>query len=224
MKEAEISQRERQIAGSRFHRANRAIIAGEVKGIKNGRGDILEIGCGHGDVTREYIAPNCASVIATDIVDNFRLGGPGNITFRIEDAMSLSFPDESLDGVVSLEVIEHVKDDVGYVRESLRVLKKGGTLLFTTPNRLRLSSVVRYLVGRPLRFPHSYGHDAVLGDILHLREYSLSDLRTLTGKFGVASAKVTGVWLGVPSLNLGIAEPPKCLQRFAFNWHVKMVK
>jgi len=142
----------------------------------------------------------------------------------LEDASRLSFADESFDGVISIQVIEHVEDDVGFIRESLRVLKRGGTLFYTTPNRLRLSSIMRYLVGRPLKFPHLYAHDAVLGDILHLREYSLLDMKKLVGNFSVSSVEIKGIWLGIPSLNVGIAEPPKCLERYAFNWHVRMVK
>jgi ubiquinone/menaquinone biosynthesis C-methylase UbiE len=220
-----VLQREKEIAASKFHRADRRIVAEVVKTINNRQGRILEIGCGHGDVTREYIAPHCASVVATDIVDHFRKEAAcDNISFQLEDALKLSFADESFDGVISIQVIEHVEDDVGFIRESLRVLKRGGTLFYTTPNRLRLSSIMRYLVGRPLRFPHLYAHDAVLADILHLREYSLLDMQKFVANFPVSSVEIRGIWLGIPSFNLGIAEPPKCLQRYAFNWHVRMVK
>lgn len=225
MGEMEVWRREKELARSRFHRADREIIAEVVKTIRNGQGRILEIGCGHGDVTREYIALNCASVVGTDIVDHFRAeGASNNIRFQLEDALRLSFPEESFDGVISIQVIEHVEDDNRFVRESMRVLKKGGTLFFTTPNRLRLSSIMRYLIGKPLRFPHSYGRDAVLGDILHLREYSYEDLRELVAKFSVNSVEIRGIWFGIPSLKVGLTKPPKFLQRYAFNWHVRMVK
>lgn len=222
--EEKILQRERDIARSRFHRANRAMIAEVVKTIGNGEGRILEIGCGHGDITRSYIAPYCGSVVATDIVDRFRADRVGNVSFQVEDALKLSFPDESFDGVISVEVIEHIEDDIAFVRESLRVLKSGGTLLITTPNRLRLSSIVRYLVGRPLRFPHLYAHDAVLGEILHVREYSLLDMQKIIANFPISSVEIDGIWFGIPSLGIGIARPPRLLQRYAFNWHVRVVK
>lgn len=219
-----VLQRERELAGSRFHRTNRAMIAEVVRTIGNGKGRILEIGCGHGDITRGYIAPHCASVLATDIVDRFRTEGADNITFQVEDALHLSFPDGSFDGVVSVDVIEHVDDDERFVRESIRVLKPGGTLFFTTPNRLRLSSVMRYLVGRPLRFPHVYYRDTVLGDIVHVREYSLLDMRDFVARFAISSAEIRGVWFGIPSLRVGIAKPPRFLERSAFSWHVRMTK
>jgi SAM-dependent methyltransferase len=221
-----VLERERAIAESKFHHANRTIIAEVVKSIRNGQGQILEIGCGHGDVTRDYLAPNCARVIATDVVDRgFGVErAPANVSFRLEDALSLSFPDETFDGVFSVDVIEHVPDDGRFVEEGLRVLKKGGTLFFTTPNRLRVTALARYLIGKPLRFPHVYATDPVLGDITHLREYSLTDLRRLLAGFKVSWVEIKGVWFGVPALQIGIARPGPCLWRHAFIWHVRIVK
>lgn len=225
IRERQIRERDNLIRKSKFHRANRRIIAEVVKKISGGQGKILEIGCGHGDITREYIAPNCASVIATDIVKRF-LGEEisSNIKFQLEDALSLSFPDETFDGVIAVEVIEHVEDDVRFIEESLRVLRKGGTLFFTTPNRLRLSSVMRCLIGKPIKYPHCYGHDPAIGDVLHLREYSLSELREFLKKFPTESVDVKGIWFGIPAFQIGITHPPKFLQRYAFTWHVKIIK
>lgn len=221
----QITKRERRLACDKFHRVNRRIIAEVVKGINNGQGKILDIGCGHGDITREYIAPNCALVIATDIVKRF-VGEEisNNIRFQLEDALNLSFPNETFDGVISVDVIEHVEDDVRFIEEGIRVLKKGGTLFFTTPNRLRLSSVIRYLIAKPIKFPHCYARDTVLGDILHLREYSLADLREFLKGFCVDLVEIRGIWFGIPAFQIGILHPSKFLERWSFSWHVKMIK
>lgn len=164
-------------------------------------------------------------MIATDVTKRF-IGEEisRNVKFQLEDALNLSFSDNTFDGVISVEVIEHMENDVRFIKESLRVLKKGGTLFFTTPNRLRLSSVMRYLIGKPIKFPHSYASDTVLGDIRHLREYSYDDIKRLVKKFPVQSYEIRGVWLGVPSWQIGIVHPPKSLEKWAFNWHVKIIK
>jgi len=44
-------------------------------------------------------------------------------------------PDNHFDFVVSFQVIEHIKNDVQYVKEIHRVLKKGGKFIVTTPNK-----------------------------------------------------------------------------------------
>lgn len=220
-----VRKREKIIARSRFHQANRRIIAEVVKKINNGQGKILEIGCGYGDITRECIVPNCLSVIATDIAKRF-VGDKisDNIKFSLADALSLPFCDNTFDGVISVDVIEHVEDDIRFIEESLRVLKKGGILFFTTPNRLRLLSLMRYLVGKPIKFPHSYANDGVLGDILHLREYSFSELHEFLKGFSVDLAEIRGAWFGIPAFQIGIFHPPRFLERWSFSWRVKVIK
>ena len=57
-----------------------------------------------------------------------------NIEFRTEDAMELSFPDESFDVVFSRNLIWNLPDPEKAYREWLRVLKKGGCLLVFDAN------------------------------------------------------------------------------------------
>lgn len=52
---------------------------------------------------------------------------------------------ETFDLVCSLEVIEHVEDQFGFLREAYRVLKPGGTLIVSTPNVLNMNSRWRTL-------------------------------------------------------------------------------
>jgi SAM-dependent methyltransferase len=46
---------------------------------------------------------------------------------------ALSFPDSSLDHIVSLEVLEHVPDFRRALRECARVLRPGGSILLSVP-------------------------------------------------------------------------------------------
>ncbi len=52
---------------------------------------------------------------------------------RHEDITNLSFEDNSLDVVLSFEVLEHVPDYRAALRETFRVLKPGGALLMSVP-------------------------------------------------------------------------------------------
>jgi len=57
-------------------------------------------------------------------------------------AMQLCFPDATFDIVVSSEMIEHTPDPRAAFSELARVLKPGGVLVLTTPNRVWYPSVV----------------------------------------------------------------------------------
>jgi SAM-dependent methyltransferase len=52
---------------------------------------------------------------------------------RLSDIRALEFPDRCFDLVLATDVIEHVDDDLGALRELRRVLKPGGYLLLTVP-------------------------------------------------------------------------------------------
>ena len=49
------------------------------------------------------------------------------------DALHLPFGDDSFDRVICSEVLEHIGDDVGAMRELARVLRPGGTMAITVP-------------------------------------------------------------------------------------------
>jgi SAM-dependent methyltransferase len=49
------------------------------------------------------------------------------------DATRLPFPDGTFDRIIAAEVLEHIDDDAGALRELVRVLRPGGTLAATVP-------------------------------------------------------------------------------------------
>jgi SAM-dependent methyltransferase len=69
--------------------------------------------------------------------DNLERGSIGPDGARVEDITDLTLPDESLDLIVSADVLEHVPDAHSAFRESFRVLRPGGRHIFTVPNEPR---------------------------------------------------------------------------------------
>jgi ubiquinone/menaquinone biosynthesis C-methylase UbiE len=222
-----IAERDAAMERTTFHPANRRILADRVRKVKGGSARVLEIGSGHLDFTLRYLKPAAGEVLATDLEQLFPDGTPlpEGVTFQLEDALDLSFEDESFDCVIALEVIEHVESDDRLVAEALRVTRPGGQVIYTTPNRLRLTSLARYAIGRPIRFPYTYAVDPVLGDIHHLREYSFHDMKRLLDRHSgrIAKANIEGIGLGVPAWNTVLMRSGP-LHKLAFNWHVTLTR
>jgi 2-polyprenyl-3-methyl-5-hydroxy-6-metoxy-1,4-benzoquinol methylase len=65
-----------------------------------------------------------------------------------------------VDSIVSFQVIEHIKDDLAYLKEIYRILKPGGVALISTPN------IKKTLTRNPW----------------HIREYTPSEFKNLISK------------------------------------------
>ena len=98
------------------------------------KGNIIELGSGEG-YGIQLLAPLANHYLAVDKFDT-DISGHNNVEFRKQLMPSLSgIADNSFDFAVTFQVIEHIKDDKAFVSEIYRVLKPGGMLLLSTPNR-----------------------------------------------------------------------------------------
>lgn len=64
----------------------------------------------------------------------------------------LPFPDASFDLVCLFEVLEHLEDDAGFLREVARVLAPGGTLFFSCPVNPQYWTCYDKVVGHERRY------------------------------------------------------------------------
>jgi ubiquinone/menaquinone biosynthesis C-methylase UbiE len=101
---------------------------------------VLSVGCKRGELERALVA-KVKEVHATDIEDptgDEDAHSNDGIQFTISDVTKgLPYPDNTFDKVLFLEVIEHVPSGTEHkaLQEIYRVLKPGGRLAFSTPNK-----------------------------------------------------------------------------------------
>lgn len=100
-------------------------------------GDVLEVGCGEGRGVSRIIRKS-KSFTALDKIESalrkLRQQFPSG-KFITGNFPPFAVASDQYDVVVSFQVIEHIPDDVFYLKEIHRVLKPGGLALITTPNR-----------------------------------------------------------------------------------------
>lgn len=101
--------------------------------------DVLELGCGTGLFSEAFARTGCrltAVDVAPALLD-IATARPrvADVTFRIEDAESLSFDGESFDAVIGSSVLHHLDLDAA-LAQIHRVLRPGGRLAFAEPNMI----------------------------------------------------------------------------------------
>ncbi len=98
---------------------------------------LLDVGCGPGTITLDFarlVAPG--TVVGLDAVEaplaaaraDAGAAGLENVEFRIGDAMALPYGDGMFDVVHAHQVLQHVPDPVGLLREMRRVCRPGGLI------------------------------------------------------------------------------------------------
>lgn len=98
---------------------------------------ILEIGCGTGIFTEQFIKIGI-DLVASDISCDLIKVGKKAMNFKeilVADAELLPFSDESFDIILGVSILHHL-DIHKSLLESKRVLKKGGKIIFSEPNML----------------------------------------------------------------------------------------
>lgn len=137
-------------------------------------GTVLEIGCGEGYGISELVKFS-EKYIGVDKFDTFiseEIKKNNDIVFhKMEIPPLLNIEANSIDFVVTFQVIEHIQDDHYFLKEIFRVLKPGGKLLLTTPNKLMSLS----------RNPW------------HIREYTPFEMKYILSKY-FAKTQVNGVY------------------------------
>jgi len=131
-------------------------------------GDVLELGAGIGNISK-LLAADARTLLATEVEESHlaklraELAGRPNVEvarYDLEEPPPDAIATRRFDTVLSMNVLEHVKDDVRAVRELARLLRPGGWMLTYVP-----------------ALPLAYGPmDAALG---HHRRYTTKSFAAL---------------------------------------------
>jgi SAM-dependent methyltransferase len=142
---------------------------------------VLEAGCGEG-YGAALLAGTARVVVGLDY-DAWAVAHAAARYRRVRavrgNLASLPVADAAVDVVANLQVIEHLWDQAEFLAECLRVLRPGGLLVVTTPNRITFSP----------------GRDTPLNPF-HTRELSAAELAELLADAGFAVRELLGLHHG----------------------------
>ncbi len=160
----------------RRHEVVYAAIAPDCSG-----GVVLEAGCGEG-YGADLLAGTARRVLALDYdapTVSHVAGRYPRVAAARANLVALPVAAGSVDAVVSLQVIEHLWEQERFLAECRRVLRPGGRLIVSTPNRLTFSP----------------GRDTPLNPF-HTRELAPDELSQLVAAAGFDDVAVQGLFHG----------------------------
>ena len=107
----------------------------------SGKEKVLEVGCGRGFYvkTLKEVWPGL-QVTGVDLNPKYleqakEFKGDLRVELRVADATDLPFADDTFDRIIASEVLEHIPNDEKAISEIFRVLKPGGIVMITVPNK-----------------------------------------------------------------------------------------
>ena len=122
-----------------------------------------------------FLQGHAGKLVFSEFFDDVQLGASKN-GVPCQDVQNLTWPDQSFDVCTSTDVFEHVPDDARAFAEIHRVLRPGGTFLFTVPMHRQGETIERAIVGEDrieYLLPPEYHDDHIRGlsQVLCFRNY-----------------------------------------------------
>lgn len=173
--------------------------------------EVVDLGCGDGRATQALmVGLDGARVRAVEGYAPFRAAAAalGLDVLAGDLEGTLPFADESIDLVVSNQVIEHLADTDSFLAEVHRVLRPGGVAVVSTENMASWHNIAalvvgfqpfsssnysnrRYPLGNPLGL-HAGENATIVDGMLHRRIFTTRALRELLVAHGFAVIDVRG--------------------------------
>lgn len=149
-----------------YEHAHRYVLA---RGLLAGAA-VVDLASGEG-YGAAWLAEVAASVVGIDIDEGSvrhsraQYARHDNLSFAVGDIQSLPLADDCVDAVTCFEAIEHVHNPRAVVEEVVRILRPGGLLLISTPNKAE------------------YADQRDYDNEFHIHEFYLPDLELLLSEY-----------------------------------------
>jgi len=179
------------------------VVVNRLKSVHDFSGNaLLDVGCGEGVFTR-ILGHSYHEVHGIDLQENnlrlFRESVRNQSKYHIYNmsASHMEFHNDTFDTIISIEAFEHILDIQKAASECARVLKSGGNLIITVPNRFFPCENHGVKIGSwefhgrvPLLpwFPYLHSKFALA------RVFSQSDLVNLFSKYGLTMMTTAYLW------------------------------
>ena len=147
---------------------------------------VLDIASGEGYGSASLSKFAC-SVVGVDIDSksveyaNQKYGDRPNLEFVVGACEAIPLPSQSVDIVTSFETIEHHNKHEEMMQEIKRVLKPGGLVIISSPNRLTYSDLPEY--SNPFHVKELYDYQFISLLNRHFKHVKIYGQRLATGSF-----------------------------------------
>lgn len=168
---------------------------------------VLDLGCAFGFGTRllEARYDTYGHDLSWEYIQRARRAS-NRSTFTCGPADDIQYPDAYFDGVLLLDVLEHVPDTESVIREIARILRPGGQLIVSVPNRGALAmldslNLYQKLLGSKAPAPTD---DPSWKLQPHHKHYDRDQIQSICGPgFRIQSVHYSGLGLAEP-VNLAL--------------------
>jgi SAM-dependent methyltransferase len=188
-------------------RENRRVILSMVEENRNAR--ILDCGCNDGGFTKLLAEKvGTTDIHGIEFIDESAqlAEGKGIRVYRANLNDRFPLEDETFDFVHANQVIEHLYETDGFIKEIYRVLRKGGYAIISTNNLAGFYNIISLVLGKQ-PFPAHISNEVILGNSLdpkhgvkhgskgtvHYRVFAYAALRELLAYHGFKIETYVGV-------------------------------
>lgn len=145
-------------------------------------GSFLDIGCGGGNLW-PYLRHNF-NYIGVDGIRYDKFPEAAQFVSCDLDCGSVPLPDCCADVVAAVETIEHLENPRLFMRELVRLVRVGGTVIVTTPNQLSLLSLLTLVLRGQFTMFQDSDYPAHITALLEI------DLRRIAAECGLTDVGV----------------------------------